>query len=66
MAEELAERQVARFVDLGCGSGILSMAAALLWPAARGLALDVDPEAVATADENLALNRITSVDDAGR
>jgi ribosomal protein L11 methyltransferase len=61
MAEELADRQVARFVDLGCGSGILSMAAALLWPAARGLALDVDPEAVATADENLALNRITSV-----
>ena len=61
MAEELADREVARFVDLGCGSGILSMAAALLWPAARGLALDVDPEAVATADENLALNRITSV-----
>jgi len=61
MAEELAERKVDRFVDLGCGSGILSIAAALLWPAARGLALDVDPEAVATADENLALNRITSV-----
>jgi ribosomal protein L11 methyltransferase len=61
MAEELAERKVDRFVDLGCGSGILSIAAALLWPAARGLALDVDPEAVATADENLALNRITAV-----
>ena len=61
MAEELAARKVERFVDLGCGSGILSIAAALLWPAARGLALDVDPEAVATADENLALNRITTV-----
>jgi len=61
MAEELAARPVARFVDLGCGSGILSIAAALLWPAARGLALDVDSEAVATAGENLALNHITTV-----
>jgi len=62
MAEELVDRQVARFVDLGCGSGILSMAATLLWPAARGLALDVDSEAVATTLENLALNRITTVE----
>ena len=54
-------RRSARFLDLGCGSGILSIAAARLWPAARGLALDVDPESVATTDENLALNRITSV-----
>ena len=61
MAEELEARRVERFVDLGCGSGILSIAAALLWPGARGAALDVDPEAVATADENLALNRITTV-----
>jgi len=61
MAEELAAREVRRFVDLGCGSGILSIAASLLWPAARGLALDVDPEAVATTDENLALNHVTTV-----
>src|SRR4029078_6426570 len=43
MAEELEARRVERFVDLGCGSGILSIAASLLWPAARGLALDVGP-----------------------
>ncbi|HMF42163.1 MAG TPA: 50S ribosomal protein L11 methyltransferase [Polyangia bacterium] len=61
MAEELSARPVVRFVDLGCGSGILSIAAALLWPAARGQALDVDPEAVATADENLERNRISTV-----
>jgi ribosomal protein L11 methyltransferase len=61
MAEELETRTIDRFVDLGCGSGILSIAAALLWPAARGMALDVDPEAVATTVENLALNRITTV-----
>jgi ribosomal protein L11 methyltransferase len=61
MAEELAARPVARFADIGCGSGILSIAAALLWPAAEGLALDIDPEAVATTEENLARNRITTV-----
>ena len=61
MAEELSARGVQRFVDLGCGSGILSIAAARLWPAARGQALDVDPEAVATANENLERNRISTV-----
>ena len=65
MAEEISEARaapVARFLDLGCGSGILSIAAARLWPEARGLALDVDPEAVATTGENLALNKVTSVE----
>jgi ribosomal protein L11 methyltransferase len=64
MVEEIADagRQVTRFLDLGCGSGILSIAAARLWPAARGLAADVDAEAVATSNENLALNHIDSVE----
>jgi ribosomal protein L11 methyltransferase len=61
-AEEIADRPVRRFLDLGCGSGILSVAAARLWPEARGLAVDVDPEAVATTDENLARNGIRTVD----
>jgi ribosomal protein L11 methyltransferase len=47
-----------RFLDLGCGSGILAIAAALLWPDARGLAVDVDPEATACARENLDRNQI--------
>jgi ribosomal protein L11 methyltransferase len=62
LAEEIAERPVARFLDLGCGSGILSIAAVRLWPAARGLAVDIDPESVATTDENLALNKVTTVE----
>jgi ribosomal protein L11 methyltransferase len=66
MAEEIAEKslvaKVERYLDLGCGSGILSMAAAQLWPTAQGLALDVDSEAVATTLENFARNRTTSVD----
>ena len=71
LAEELEARRLAqpgeaappiqRFLDLGCGSGILSIAAALLWPAASGLAVDVDPEATACTQENLDRNHVTSV-----
>ncbi len=66
------DRAVGRFLDLGCGSGILAIAAALLWPDADGLAIDNDPEATACTQENLERNRITRVraatgtlDDAG-
>ena len=62
LAEEVERRQVRRFLDLGCGSGILAIAAARLWPGARGLAVDVDPEATACADENLARNHVTTVE----
>ena len=62
LCEEIAERPVGRFLDLGCGSGILSIAAVRLWPEARGLAVDVDPESVATTEENLALNEVTTVE----
>jgi ribosomal protein L11 methyltransferase len=65
MSEEIADQalvpEVKSFLDLGCGSGILSMAAAQLWPEARGLALDVDAEAVATTGENFARNRVSTV-----
>jgi ribosomal protein L11 methyltransferase len=62
LCEDIATRPVARFLDLGCGSGILSIVAAQLWPAARGLAVDVDPEAVATTVENLDRNRIATIE----
>jgi ribosomal protein L11 methyltransferase len=61
--EDLAEQAwgVHRFLDLGCGSGILAIAASRLWPEARGLAVDNDPEAVACAGENLERNRVVTV-----
>jgi ribosomal protein L11 methyltransferase len=62
LCEELADRRVERFLDLGCGSGILSIVAAQLWPRSRGLAVDIDPEAVATTVENLDRNRIATVE----
>jgi ribosomal protein L11 methyltransferase len=47
-----------RFLDVGAGSGILAIAAAKLWPAARGLAIDNDPIAVAACVENIAHNKV--------
>ncbi|MBO5339450.1 MAG: 50S ribosomal protein L11 methyltransferase [Oscillospiraceae bacterium] len=44
-------------LDLGCGSGILSIAALVLG-ARRAVAVDIDPKAVGVAYENAALNGI--------
>ena len=49
----------ARCLDLGTGSGILSITAALLG-AGSVLAVDIDEKAVANARENLAHNRISA------
>jgi ribosomal protein L11 methyltransferase len=46
-----------RVLDLGCGSGILAIAAARMG-ASRVLALDIDPLAVKAATENVAANRL--------
>jgi ribosomal protein L11 methyltransferase len=58
--DALAEsgRRVASFLDVGTGSGILAIAAAKLWPGARGVAVDVDPLAVSAARENLERNGV--------
>ncbi len=51
------ETPPANMLDLGCGSGILSLAAARLFPAlAPIVAVDIDPEAAETTLENAQLN----------
>jgi ribosomal protein L11 methyltransferase len=62
--EELRDRRPAlpAFLDLGCGSGILSIVAARLWPEARGRAVDLDPEATACSGENFERNGVTTVE----
>ena len=58
MCLELLERQIEpgmRILDLGCGSGIL-MTAGLLLGAAHATGVDVDENAVITAEKNLKQN----------
>jgi ribosomal protein L11 methyltransferase len=51
-------RRFARVLDLGCGSGVLAIAAARVLPGARVLAVDNDPLATAIARENARLNGV--------
>ena len=46
------------FLDAGCGSGVLAIAAARICPDARGVAVDIDPEAVEVTVENAVANRV--------
>jgi ribosomal protein L11 methyltransferase len=46
-------------IDLGCGSGILAIAAVKLG-AEKALGVDIDPQAVRVARENALLNRVES------
>lgn len=47
-----------RVLDVGCGSGILSIAAVKRWPEATAVALDRDPIAVQAAAQNALLNKV--------
>jgi ribosomal protein L11 methyltransferase len=59
---ELIERywRGGSLLDVGTGTGILAIAAALLQPDAHIIAIDVDPVAVEVARENIAINRVTN------
>jgi ribosomal protein L11 methyltransferase len=61
MLEALSETTFGNIADLGTGSGLLAFAARALWPEARVLATDIDPVAVAVAQENAALNGVERV-----
>lgn len=51
-----AGERPAVILDMGCGSGILAIAANKLWPSARIVAVDNDPLAVDATRENAARN----------
>ncbi len=53
-----------RVLDVGCGSGILSIAAAKLG-ASRVTAIDIDPPAIEATAENARVNRVASRIEAG-
>lgn len=58
--ERLAERAAlpGRVLDVGCGSGILCLAA-LKFGSGRAVGIDLDPEAVAACHANAALNHLS-------
>jgi ribosomal protein L11 methyltransferase len=58
LAEHMVQRAGARVLDYGCGSGILSIGAALLG-AGEIYGTDVDPKALVVAADNAARNGIT-------
>lgn len=45
--------------DIGCGTAVLAMAAAKMWPDQKIVASDIDPVAVDVAKANLAANGLT-------
>jgi ribosomal protein L11 methyltransferase len=53
-----AGTQVANLADIGTGTGLLAFAAMRLWPAARAIASDIDPVAIAVAADNAAINNV--------
>jgi ribosomal protein L11 methyltransferase len=57
--QDLADRDVtpARVLDVGCGSGILSIAAVKRWPQATCLSIDNDQLAVDATFDNASINR---------
>lgn len=52
------QRRFDRVLDLGCGSGVLAIAAARVLPDATITASDFDPEAVRVASENVRKNAL--------
>jgi ribosomal protein L11 methyltransferase len=48
-----------RLLDVGTGTGILAIAAARLVPDSRVVAIEVDPQALEVARENIAINRVS-------
>ncbi len=54
-----ADIKMVRILDLGCGAGILAMAAAKTLPNANILATDIDPDAIMVTDANIIENDVT-------
>lgn len=48
-------------LDLGCGSGILTVAMAKIWPKAKITACDVDPVAIKTARKTFRTNKLKNI-----
>ena len=57
LGDDAAGSEQLRVLDVGCGTGILAIAAAMLG-ADECLGIDIDPDAVSVAEENIRKNRL--------
>lgn len=53
-------KSIKKVLDVGTGSGILAIAAAKLWNKAQIIAVDIDDESVAVAEQNAVDNNVAS------
>ncbi len=53
-----ANSKIDSVLDLGCGAGVLAIAAAKTLPTAEILATDIDPDAIDVTDQNMILNGV--------
>ena len=58
--QDIADRELTptRILDVGCGSGILAIAAVKRWPSATCVAIDNDQLAVDATNDNASINRV--------
>jgi len=53
-----ADIRIESVLDLGCGAGVLAMAAAKTLPDTKILATDIDPDAIDVTDQNIVENNV--------
>ncbi|MEO6953702.1 MAG: 50S ribosomal protein L11 methyltransferase [Polyangia bacterium] len=58
IALDQVEGEVTSILDVGCGSGVLAIAAARRWPQALGFGVDVDRDAIEVSVENAERNHV--------
>ncbi len=56
ICEQTVKPPPARVLDVGCGSGFLSLIAGLLWPQAEVLGVDISEERIDYAEKNISAN----------
>lgn len=58
---QLSAWPISSCLDLGCGSGILAVAMAKVWPRAKITACDIDPIAITTARKTFKANKLKNI-----
>ncbi|MBA3730721.1 MAG: 50S ribosomal protein L11 methyltransferase, partial [Sphingomonas sp.] len=55
---EVAGKSYVNIADIGTGTGLLAFAALSLWPAAKGIATDIDPISIDVTSDNARINGV--------